>query len=237
MANRSLAGLLAAVCALGLVGVAPGTARAQDITDHFVHRVAGDVAVVGQAMGLPTRGSFNLWRLDGGSAGQVENLRGTFLGSGVTVRVHVQFWDQLRVSFGASASAGEVAGLSRDGISPGYHVEMFTALGYQHRFGPVVVHTATVVRTDYLRFQSNFSGAPLEQALSTGMSSVSNGVFAVSRGDIRLGQEAGVRLNLARRFSLFGDAALDEQGSWQVGVGLIFGFDNAREPSVFDTRG
>ena len=231
-------GLLAAVTvSLWVLSLFAGRARAQnvgDISDRWVHRVASDLAVTGQAMGLPTRGSFDLARLDGSAAGLVEHLHGTFLGTGVTTRVHVQFWDRLRVSFGASATFGEVTGLSTDRLSPGYHVEMFTGVGYQQRFGPVVVHTATMLRADYLRFRSNFSAAPLEQALASGPSSSGGGPFIVSRGDIRIGQEVGVRLNVARRFSLFGDAALDQQGAWQVGFGLIFGFDNAREPSVFD---
>ena len=148
-------------------------------------------------------------------------VAGVLVGGGIGIRPVFRFANGLRFSIEASGTWGRL----RD-ADPGVaystvtRAEFLTGLGYEIHVGRSwALHTATLVGLDAAwmdraqqiqLFDASAMSSPLQSS-------------SLSRVDLRLGQQLGAHVQLAKAVALYADGTLDYDGQWRVRAGIAIG--------------
>ncbi|MCU1277267.1 MAG: hypothetical protein JWM53_813 [bacterium] len=146
---------------------------------------------------------------------------GVLVGGGIGIRPVFRFANGLRFSIEVSGTWGRL----RD-ADPGVaystvtRAEFLTGLGYEVHVGrALALHTATLVGLD---------GQWMDRAQQIALfdaSTVSSPIASssLSRVDLRLGQQVGAHVQLAKAVALYADGTIDYDGQWRVRAGIAIG--------------
>ncbi|MGZ3428354.1 MAG: hypothetical protein ACXVCV_17000 [Polyangia bacterium] len=146
---------------------------------------------------------------------------GVLVGGGIGIRPVFRFANGLRFSVEVSGTWGRL----RD-ADPGVaystvtRAEFLTGLGYEIHVGrALALHTATLVGLDaawmdraqqIVLFDASANASPIQSS-------------SLSRVDLRLGQQLGAHVQLAKAVALYADGTLDYDGQWRVRAGIAIG--------------
>ena len=151
------------------------------------------------------------------------DVAGLLVGGGIGVRPVFVLPSGLRFSVEVSGTWGRLRdadpGVSYSTMS---RVEWLTGIGYELHLGKSwALHTASLVGLDAVwmdRAQQLQLFDATTNAASSALSSSS-----LSRTDLRLGQQIGAHVQLAKAFALYADGTLDYDGQWRVRAGIAIG--------------
>jgi hypothetical protein len=167
------------------------------------------------------------------------DVAGLLVGGGIGVRPvfvlpsGVRFSMEVSGTWGRLRDAGESAagnvgdtsvqrqpnGVSYSTMS---RLEWLTGLGYELHLGrSVALHTASLVGLD-AAWMDRAQPIQLFDA-STGAATSSLSSSSLSRINLRLGQQVGAHVQLAKAFALYADGTLDYDGQWRVRAGIAIG--------------
>jgi hypothetical protein len=148
-------------------------------------------------------------------------VAGLLVGGGIGIRPVFRFANGLRFSVEVSGTWGRL----RD-ADPGVaystvtRAEFLTGLGYEIHVGrALALHTATLVGLDaewmdraqqIALFDASAMASPVQSS-------------SLSRVDLRLGQQLGAHVQLAKAVALYADGTLDYDGQWRVRAGIAIG--------------
>src|SRR5258708_1513513 len=144
-------------------------------------------------------------------------VAGVLVGGGIGIRPVFRFANGLRFSIEVSGTWGRLrdadAGVAYSTVT---RAEFLTGLGYEIHLGrAVALHTATVVGLDAAwmdraqqiqLFDASAMTSPIQSS-------------SLSRVDLRLGQQVGAHVQLAKAVALYADGTLDYDGQWRVRAG------------------
>ena len=149
------------------------------------------------------------------------DVAGVMIGGGVGIRPVFRFANGLRFSVEVSGTWGRL----RD-ADPGVaystvtRAELLNGLGYEIHVGcALALHTATLVGLDaawldraqqIALFDASTMASPIQSS-------------SLSRVDLRLGQQIGAHVQLAKAVALYADGTLDYDGQWRVRAGIAIG--------------
>jgi len=132
----------------------------------------------------------------------------------------------LHVSFEASVGFGRLRGAQGpfDDYATVTRGEFLSGLGYEWSLGRhVVLHTATMIGVSIQSMDAaNLRGT------TAALSTIPTGAapppgFSLEATDLRLGQQVGLHVQVARWVALFGDGTIDYDGQWRVRAGIALG--------------
>lgn len=149
------------------------------------------------------------------------DVAGVMVGGGVGIRPVFRFANGLRFSVEVSGTWGRLrdadAGVAYSTVT---RAEFLTGLGYEVHLGhSFALHTATLVGLD-AAWMDRAQQIALFDA-STMASPVASS--SLSRVDLRLGQQVGAHVQLAKAVALYADGTLDYDGQWRVRAGIAIG--------------
>lgn len=133
----------------------------------------------------------------------------------------------LHVSFEASVGFGRLTGAGGPFLdySSATRGEFLSGLGYEVSLGRhVVLHTATMIGVSI----QELDAANLRNQQGMALSTVPTGTttppgFSLEATDLRLGQQVGVHVQVARWVALYADGTVDYDGQWRVRAGIALG--------------
>jgi hypothetical protein len=196
--------------ALVVLALLPSTAQARETLEYIDLLTA-------EAVGEASTQTYDA-RVDKQYVGN-RDVAGIFVGGGVGIRPVFRFANGVRLSVEGSAAWGRL----RD-ADPAFDYgtvtrgEFLTGVGYEIHLGrAVTLHTASLVGLDYMKMDR----APRLVLFEQGGGPLPS--EALSRTDLRLGQQLGAHVQLASFVALFGDATLDYDGQWRVRAGIAIG--------------
>lgn len=146
-------------------------------------------------------------------------LAGVLLGGGVGLRPVFRFAHGVRLSLAAGATWGRLhdagRGFDYATVTRG---EFLAGVGWEVRLGrAVTLHTASLVGLDAMKTERAPRLVLLDQAAAAAPAE------ALSRVDLRLGQQVGAHLQIASYVALYADGSLDYDGQWRVRAGIAIG--------------
>jgi hypothetical protein len=149
------------------------------------------------------------------------DVAGVLVGGGIGIRPVFRFANGLRFSIEVSGTWGRLrdadAGVAYSTVT---RAELLTGLGYEIHVGrALALHTATLVGLD-AQWMDRAQQIQLfdASAMSSPIASSS-----LSRVDLRLGQQIGAHVQLAKAVALYADGTLDYDGQWRVRAGIAIG--------------
>jgi hypothetical protein len=211
------------------VALLAGAARAEEPSKGFF---ALDF-LTDEAVGLPSGGSWDVYQGSGKGReliGSIANKNnGTYLGGGWGYRIIVGSRYGLRASLEMGGSWGHLFGsdLPWQVVSGENRFSGMVGLGYQHRFGPLVLHSATLIGGDSTTVDVANPIVPLPAG--TAAATIGDGKsLSLTKASFRLGQQIGFHVQVGNGVLLYADATYDIDGEWRVRAGLGLGgdFDN-----------
>jgi len=150
------------------------------------------------------------------------DVAGILVGGGVGLRPVLRFAHGVRFSMEVAGTWGRL----RD-ADPGAaystvaRAEFLTGLGWEAHLGrAVTLHTASLVGLDAVWMDRAQQVVFLDA--STGAPSASPS-SSLSRVDLRLGQQIGAHVQVAKAIALFADGTLDYDGQWRARAGIAIG--------------
>ena len=151
------------------------------------------------------------------------DVAGLLVGGGIGVRPVFVLPSGVRFSMEVSGTWGRLRdadpGVSYSTMS---RLEWLTGLGYELHLGrSVALHTASLVGLD-AAWMDRAQPIQLFDA-STGAATSSLSSSSLSRINLRLGQQVGAHVQLAKAFALYADGTLDYDGQWRVRAGIAIG--------------
>ncbi|MGZ3407177.1 MAG: hypothetical protein ACXVAN_12080 [Polyangia bacterium] len=146
---------------------------------------------------------------------------GVLVGGGIGIRPVFRLANGVRFSVEVSGTWGCLADADRGvAYSTVTRAEFLTGLGYEIHLGrALALHTATLVGLDaawmdraqqIVLFDASASASPIQSS-------------SLSRVDLRLGQQLGAHVQLAKAVALYADGTLDYDGQWRVRAGIAIG--------------
>ena len=151
------------------------------------------------------------------------DVAGVLVGGGIGVRPVFVLPSGVRFSMEVSGTWGRL----RD-ADPGVaystmtRLEWLTGLGYELHLGrAVALHTASLVGLD-AAWMDRAQQIQLFDA-TTGAAASSLSSSSLSRINLRLGQQVGAHVQLAKSFALYADGTIDYDGQWRVRAGIAIG--------------
>ena len=149
------------------------------------------------------------------------DVAGVLVGGGIGIRPVFRFANGLRFSIEVSGTWGRLrdadAGVAYSTVT---RAEFLTGLGYEIHVGrALALHTATLVGLD-AQWMDRAQQIQLFDA-STMASPIASS--SLSRVDLRLGQQIGAHVQLAKAVALYADGTLDYDGQWRVRAGIAIG--------------
>jgi hypothetical protein len=149
------------------------------------------------------------------------DVAGVLVGGGIGIRPVFRFANGLRFSIEVSGTWGRLrdadAGVAYSTVT---RAEFLTGLGYEiHVSRALALHTATLVGLD-AQWMDRAQQIQLFDA-STMSSPIASS--SLSRVDLRLGQQIGAHVQLAKAVALYADGTLDYDGQWRVRAGIAIG--------------
>jgi hypothetical protein len=151
------------------------------------------------------------------------DVAGLLVGGGIGVRPVFVLPSGVRFSMEVSGTWGRLRdadpGVSYSTMS---RLEWLTGLGYELHVGrSVALHTASLVGLD-AAWMDRAQPIQLFDA-STGAATASLSSSSLSRINLRLGQQVGAHVQLAKAFALYADGTIDYDGQWRVRAGIAIG--------------
>jgi len=151
------------------------------------------------------------------------DVAGLLVGGGIGVRPVFVLPSGVRFSMEVSGTWGRLRdadpGVSYSTMS---RLEWLTGLGYELHLGrSVALHTASLVGLD-AAWMDRAQPIQLFDA-STGAATSSLSSSSLSRINLRLGQQVGAHVQLAKAFALYADGTIDYDGQWRVRAGIAIG--------------
>jgi hypothetical protein len=148
---------------------------------------------------------------------------GVLVGGGVGIRPVFRFANGLRFSIEVSGTWGRLrdadAGVAYSTVT---RAEFLTGLGYEVHLGrAVALHTATLVGLDAAWMDRAQQIALFDASTNAVASSLASS--SLSRVDLRLGQQVGAHVQVAKAVALYADGTLDYDGQWRVRAGIAIG--------------
>ncbi len=148
-------------------------------------------------------------------------VAGVLVGGGIGIRPVFRFANGLRFSVEVSGTWGRLrdadAGVAYATVT---RAEFLTGLGYEIHVGrSLALHTTTLVGLD-AQWMDRAQQIELFDA-STMSSPIQSS--SLSRVDLRLGQQLGAHVQLAKAVALYADGTLDYDGQWRVRAGIAIG--------------
>ncbi len=154
---------------------------------------------------------------------------GMMIGGGFGYRLQLAAPHGLRFALDVGYGWGRLIGGDLPwATGSGSYFNIGAAIGYQVRFGPVVLHTATWVGGEFIGADIA-DGARLPDAVQAALSSqpaAENATMSASRQTFRLGQEVGVHVAVERPMYVWADGRVDIDGEWRVRLGIGFATDD-----------
>jgi hypothetical protein len=160
--------------------------------------------------------------------GNVALKGGQLYGGGLGLRLVMRFDCGLRLSTELSGTFGRLYNV--DGPWSSYssvtRAEILGGVGYEWTIGErLVLHTATIIGVQFQDFDA--AGLRAAQAAlmspSTGAGAALPPGFSLQAIDLRLGQQVGLHVQVAKMVALYGDATFDYDGQWRVRAGVAIG--------------
>ena len=151
------------------------------------------------------------------------DVAGILVGGGIGVRPVFVLPSGVRFSMEVSGTWGRLRdaepGVSYSTMS---RLEWLAGLGYELHVGKsVALHTASLVGLD-AAWMDRAQQIQLFDA-TTGAAAASLSSSSLSRINLRLGQQIGAHVQLAKAFALYADGTLDYDGQWRVRAGIATG--------------
>ena len=151
------------------------------------------------------------------------DVAGMLVGGGIGVRPVFVLPSGVRFSVEVSGTWGRLGdadpGVSYSTVS---RLEWLTGLGYELHLGrSVALHTTSLVGLD-AAWMDRAQQIQLFDA-TTGAAASSLSSSSLSRINLRLGQQVGAHVQLAKAFALYADGTIDYDGQWRVRAGIAIG--------------
>jgi len=138
---------------------------------------------------------------------------GMFYGGGLNLAFHFVTHFGLRAGVELGFNFGHMTktGDGWDAASVNVRGRVAFGLGYQRRFGPVILHSETLAGFDYSGLEVT---NPHEPPVKDGP------IYALSRYSARLGQQVGIHFIVSEKVSLFVQGSVDIDGQYRASAGL-----------------
>jgi hypothetical protein len=201
---------------LGFVAIAlfPSVARAKDTLEYIDLLTA---EVVGE-IGTQTYDEHVNEMFVGN-----RNVAGVLVGGGIGARPVWVLPSGVRFSIEVSGTWGRL----RD-ADPGVaystvaRAEFLTGIGYELHLGrSLTLHTASLIGLD-AEWMDRAQQVVLFDATS-GAATASTALSSLSRVDLRLGQQIGAHVQVAKWVAVFADGTIDYDGQWRARAGIAIG--------------
>jgi hypothetical protein len=138
----------------------------------------------------------------------------------------------LHLSFEASVGFGRLTGANGPFLdySTATRGEFLSGLGYEVALGRyVVLHTATMVGVSIQDLDAaNLRDTPAPALSTFAPGSAPPPGFSLEAVDLRLGQQVGLHVQVAKWVALFADGTVDYDGQWRARVGISLGAPRSR---------
>lgn len=152
------------------------------------------------------------------------DVAGLLIGGGIGIRPVFRLPSGVRFSIEASGTWGRLRDADRGAAySTVTRAEFLTGIGYELHLGrAVALHTATLIGLD-AQWMDRAQQIELFDASTGASSSPSPSSSSLSRVDLRLGQQLGAHVQVAKYVALYADGTLDYDGQWRVRAGIAIG--------------
>jgi hypothetical protein len=151
------------------------------------------------------------------------DVAGVLVGGGIGVRPVFLLPHGVRFSIEASGTWGRLSDADRGvAYSTVTRAEFLTGLGYELHLGRLVaLHTTTLVGLDAEWFDRAQSLVFFDASTMSDTSSPSSS--SLSRVNLRLGQQLGAHVQVAKSVAFYADGTIDYDGQWRARAGIAIG--------------
>lgn len=158
----------------------------------------------------------------------LDRRQGTLLAAGFGLRLIFATENGLRFSGEVSVQGGRLVGSSDPLLltSTVTRAEVMAGFGYQAALGPLVLHTAGLLGSDYSSLKATLAPFSATALGSTAAAPGPQGVgddFTLRRWGLRLGVQVGAHVQVSKLTALYADATLDYDGQWRARCGIAIG--------------
>jgi len=162
--------------------------------------------------------------------GTVNLQGGQMLGGGVGLRAVFTNLTGVRLSVESSYFAGRFreGSVALPDLGVIARAELLGSLGIEGTIGEIfTIHTATVTGLDYSEFDARaslFSPRAIATPMPASGSQPATPVGThLSNTSMRLGQQVGVHIQIAKMIAMYADGTYDYDGQWRVRAGISIG--------------
>jgi hypothetical protein len=157
--------------------------------------------------------------------------RGYQVTGGIGARLVMRFHPGVRLSLSLAGQFGRLFDVEGpfDAYSKLTRIEGLVGVGYEFTCGKILtLHTQTVMGFDYQYFEA--TGSIFAQAVRVPEAEMdAPSPLRLNTVNLRLGQEVGAHLQIAKLVALYADATFDYDGQWRVRAGIAFGSPRAKQ--------
>lgn len=158
----------------------------------------------------------------------LDRRQGTLLAAGFGLRLSFALDNGLRFSGEVSVQGGRLIGSTDPSLltSTAIRAEAMAGFGYQATIGPVVLHTAGLLGSDYSSLKAKLAPAQAPGGGASGFASgppIPDEDLTLQRWGLRLGVQVGAHVQVGKLAALYADATLDYDGQWRTRCGIAIG--------------